>query len=730
MQQVILNMKTGVTQVIDSPSPALQEGYVLIRTRRTLISAGTERMLIDFGRASILERARQQPDKVKMVLEKIRTDGLMAAIDAVRSKLDQPLALGYCNVGTVIEVAKGMTQFRFGDRVVSNGAHAGVVSVPKNLCAHIPDNVGDESAVFTFLGAIGLQGLRLAQPTLGETVVVTGLGLIGLLSVQMLRAHGCRVMGIDYDPQRLELARKFGACAVDASGGEDLVARAVDFSRGRGVDAVIITASTESSEPVSQAAKMCRKRGRLVLVGVTGLNLSRQDFYEKEITFQVSCSYGPGRYDSFYEQKGQDYPVGFVRWTEQRNLEAVLDLLASNALDVRPLITHHFPAERAEEAYSILTGDKPSLGIVLEYPEAESSNGELGAAPSSQNSVVHRQSGTVILDGKRHFVVGAKPVVGCIGAGNYGGRTLIPAFAKAGANLHTIVTANGLNAVHYGKKFGFANASTNAAEMFGQKEINAVVVATRHDTHALLAAEALRGGRHVYVEKPLALNLEQLAEVESAYAESIARGATPIILVGFNRRFSPHVQRMRQMLQGRDGPKSLTVLMNAGALAPDHWTQDPLVGGGRILGEACHFVDLARFLIGVRIVGASARAMRNGVRAARSSDTAHIALDFEDGSIASIQYYANGHRSFPKERIEMFASGCIVQLENFRILRGFGGPGFRSFRTWRQDKGHVACVQAFLRAIETGEPSPIPPEEIFEVSRVAIEIAEGLSGRQ
>jgi predicted dehydrogenase/threonine dehydrogenase-like Zn-dependent dehydrogenase len=715
MQQVLLNIGTGATLLIDVPVPSLQQGHVLIRTQCTLISAGTERMLIDFGRASMLDRAREQPEKVKLLFDKMRTDGLMSAIGAVRSKLDQPLALGYCNVGTVIEAGAGITQFRPGDRVVSNGSHAGVVSVPKNLCARIPDNVEDESAVFTVQGAIGLQGLRLAQPTLGETVVVTGLGLIGLMTVQMLRAQGCRVMGIDYDPQRLEMARKFGAYAVDSSASDDLVMRAVDFSRGRGVDAVIITASTESSEPVSQAAKMCRRRGRIVLVGVTGLKLSRQDFYEKEITFQVSCSYGPGRYDASYEQKGQDYPVGFVRWTEQRNFEAVLDLMASNALNVAPLITHRFPIERAEAAYSVLTSGEPSLGIVLQYPES----------PSNKET----ESRTVVLDGTRSFGVAAKPVVGCIGAGNYGGRVLIPALVKAGAELHTIVTTNGLNAVHHGRKFGFAKASTSVAELLAQKEVNTLFIATRHDSHARLASEALRSGRHVFVEKPLALNREQLAEVETAYAESAAQGAAPIILVGFNRRFSPHVQRMREMLRGTQGPKSLSLLMNAGAIPPDHWTQDPKVGGGRILGEACHFIDLARFLVGARIVGASAGAMRGRSGVAASLDTAQISLEFEDGSIASIQYYANGHRSFPKERVEVFASGRILQLENFRVLRGFGCPGFRGLRTWRQDKGHAACVQAFLRAVETGGPSPIPAEEIFEVSRVAIDVVEGFMGR-
>jgi predicted dehydrogenase len=532
----------------------------------------------------------------------------------------------------------------------------------------------------------------------------------------MLRVHGCRVIGIDYDAKRLELARRFGAFALDASANEDLVAKAVDFSRGRGVDAVIITAATDSSEPVSQAARMCRKRGRIVLVGVTGLNLSRRDFYEKEITFQVSCSYGPGRYDTSYEQMGQDYPIGFVRWTEQRNFEAVLDLMSSKGLDTNSLITHRFPAERANDAYSVLTGDEPSLGIVLEYRGMESSNGEAG-------------SRTVLLDRDKKIAAGAQPVVGCIGAGNYGGRVLIPALAKTGAYLHTIVTANGLNAVHYGKKFGFAHASTDTAKVLRQTEINTVFVATRHDSHAQLAAEALRNGRHVYVEKPLALSREQLAEVEAAHSESWARGSAPKLLVGFNRRFSPHVQRMRQILQGKQGPKSLTMLMNAGVVPTDHWTHDRRIGGGRILGEACHFIDLARHIVGSRIVKASAEAMRSRNGDAGCSDTAQIALEFEDGSIASIQYHANGHRSFPKERIEVFASGWILQLQNFQVLRGFGCPGFRGFRTWRQDKGHRACVQAFIQAIESGGPTPIPAEEIFEVSRIAIEVAEGLTGQ-
>jgi predicted dehydrogenase len=401
-----------------------------------------------------------------------------------------------------------------------------------------------------------------------------------------------------------------------------------------------------------------------------------------------------------------------VRWTEQRNFEAILDLMASKALNVAPLITHRFPVERAEEAYSILSNGEPSLGIVLLYPEAAS----------------QADSRSVALSEARSFGA-ATPIIGCIGAGNYGGRILIPALAKGGAQLHTIVTTSGLNGVHYGKKFGFAKASTSTAELLAEKQINTAVIATRHDSHASLASQALRSGRNVYVEKPLALTRGQLSDVEAAYAESLALGSAPILLVGFNRRFSPHVQRMHEMLRQTRGPKSLTLLMNAGAIPPDHWSHDSHAGGGRILGEACHFIDLARFLVGARIVEASADAMRPNGGPAHSLDTAHISLKFEDGSIASIQYYANGHRSFPKERIEVFASGRILQLENFRVLRGFGFRGLNSFRTWRQDKGHASCVQAFLNAIRSGAPSPIPAAEIFEVSRIAIEVVESLNER-
>jgi threonine dehydrogenase-like Zn-dependent dehydrogenase len=443
VKQILQSLKDGTTTLAEVPAPGVAPGQLLIHTSATLVSAGTERMLVEFGKANWLDKARQQPDKVRMVLDKVRTDGLAATIDAVRSKLDQPLALGYCNAGVVAAVGGGVTGFAVGDRVVSNGRHAEVVSVPKNLCARIPDNVPDEHAAFAVLAAIGLQGIRLAGPLLGECVVVTGLGLIGLLTVQMLRAQGCRVLGIDFDPARLALARQFGAEVANPGTGDDVLAVAHAFSRGRGVDAVLITASTDSDEPVRQAAHMCRKRGRIVLVGVAGLSLSRADFYEKELSFQVSCSYGPGRYDAAYEEGGQDYPVGFVRWTEQRNFEAVLDLMASGQLDAAPLVSHRYPLSEAAQAYDLLSGDAPSLGIVLQYP---------GAAAQAPGPLVQRT--VPFLTPATASTTSGKASVAFVGAGNYAGRVLIPAFKAAGATLRTVVSGGGVSTAHHERKSG------------------------------------------------------------------------------------------------------------------------------------------------------------------------------------------------------------------------------------------------------------------------------------
>lgn len=702
MKQILQDMANGGTTVTEAPVPQCSSGHLLISTTTTLISAGTERMLVGFGKASLIDKARQQPEKVKMVLEKVQTDGLLTTYDAVKSKLAQPLALGYCNVGIVHEVGAGVDGFQVGDRVVSNGPHADMVKVPKNLCAKIPDNVDDESASFAVVASIGLQGIRLAQPTLGESFVVTGAGLIGLLTIQMLRANGCRVLAIDFDQSKLDLAKQFGATICNPARGEDPVAAGLAFSRGAGVDGVIITASTKVSDPVIQAARMSRKRGRIILVGVTGLELNRADFYEKELSFQVSCSYGPGRYDSQYEEKGQDYPLGFVRWTEQRNFIAVLDMMATGSLNVTPLITNRFEFENAPKAYDALTEDKSGLGILLKY----------------NSNVETRLEKKVIL---RPITIDAKnAVVGFIGAGNYASRILIPAFKKASAQLHTIVTSGGINGVIHGEKTGFAEASTDLDALLNNRDINTVAIATRHNSHAYFVQKALSAHKNVFVEKPLALTIQEIDQIEEVYNQNIQTNQFTRVMVGFNRRFAPQVQKMKSLLDSVKEPKSFIMTMNAGAIPADHWTQDSAVGGGRIIGEACHFIDLMRFLAGSKIVSIQARRMGDTDAVQILEDKASITLGFEDGSFGTIFYLANGASNFPKERVEVFTAGRVLQLDNFRKLKGFGWPSFNKMNLWRQDKGQDACAAAFVESIQQGKDTPIAAEEIFEVARATI----------
>lgn len=713
MKQVLQDMGQGATTLATAPAPRCSTGNLLINTSISLVSAGTERMLVGFGKASYLQKARQQPDKVKMVLEKVQTDGLMTTFEAVQSKLAQPLPLGYCNVGVISEVGKGVNGFKAGDRVVSNGPHADIVRVPRNLCALIPDGVSDEEASFTVVASIGLQGIRLAEPTLGESLVVTGVGLIGLLTVQLLRAQGCRVLAIDFDESKLELAREFGAETCNPGRGEDPVAAGMAFSRGRGVDGVLITASTKSTDPVTQAARMSRKRGRIVLVGVTGLELNRADFYEKELSFQVSCSYGPGRYDTSYEDEGMDYPFGFVRWTEQRNFEAILDMMASGQLDVNPLITHRFDFEKAPDAYDTLTADKSALGILLKYC----------STPES------RSVDTVKLKHNVSFNP-QKPVVGFIGAGNYASRMLIPAFKEAGAQFHSIATSGGINGVIHGDKTGFAEATTDTEAMIKNPDINTIAIVTRHNSHAGFVSSALAAGKNVFVEKPLAVTHESLQLVHDQYEENRKSGVPGHLMVGFNRRFSPQIQKMKELLAPIKEPKSFIMTMNAGEIPADHWTQDNEVGGGRIIGEACHFIDLMRYLADSEIVSVQARRMGDAPGVAITEDKAAITLGFADGSFGTMHYLANGAASFPKERVEVFAAGRVLQLDNFRKLKGFGWPDFKKMNLWKQDKGQGACAAAFLAAIEKGEACPIAPEEIFEVAKVTIDVAEQLRAQK
>ena len=701
MKQVIQSLKTGSTEVTEIPIPCPSAGSLLIKTSRTLISAGTERRLVEFGKAGWIKKARQQPDKVKMVLDKISTDGLKPTIEAVFNKLDQPLPLGYCNVGVIHQVGNGVTDFKKGDRVVSNGKHAEVVNVPINLSAKVPNLVSDEEASFSVLGAVALQGIRLVKPTLGEAIVVTGLGLVGLMTVQLLRANGCRVLGLDFDQDKLSLAKKFGAEVVDLNKEDPLIVADI-FSRGRGVDAVIVTAETTSDEPIHQAALMCRKRGRIVLVGMTGLKLSREDFFKKELTFQVSASYGPGRYDPNYEKKGHDYPVGFVRWTEQRNFEAVLDMMSTGALDVKPLISHRIDIAEAEKAYELVSGNKSSLGILLTYPGVEITEASRKISLLKNDNIKKSNDSKIIKKAKVSF----------LGSGNYAMSELIPAFKAAGADLRSIASSAGVSGVHAGRKYGFSETTTDSNRLFSDDTTDAVVIATRHNNHADFVLKSLKAKKHVFVEKPLCLTISELDKIEATYSSS------NVLMVGFNRRFSPQVQKMKTLLDDVSSPKAIVMTINAGEIANDHWTQDLEVGGGRIIGEVCHFIDLLRFLVSKSITNYQIQFMDSSTK-----DTATILLSFEDGSIGTIHYYANGSKSFPKERLEVFVKGRVLQLDNYQKLISFGWPGFKKMNLWNQDKGHKGCAKAFIDSILKGNEPPIPIEEIFEVSRISINLA-------
>jgi predicted dehydrogenase/threonine dehydrogenase-like Zn-dependent dehydrogenase len=681
-------------ELAEVPCPPVGRGQVLIQTRASLISAGTERMLVEFSKANLLQKARQQPEKVKQVLDKIRADGLLPTLETVFRKLDEPLPLGYCNAGVVLEVGTGVTDLTPGDRVISNGNHAEVVCVPRHLVVKVPENVSDDQAAFTVLASIALQGIRLAQPTLGEKIAVFGMGLIGLVTAQLLRASGCEVLAIDLNSQRLELAQRFGARTVDLSKGADPIAAARSLTAAQGVDAAIITASAKTDEIIHQAAESCRKRGRIVLVGVVGLNLRRADFYQKELSFQVSCSYGPGRYDESYEQGGHDYPLGYVRWTEGRNFEAVLGAIASGGLDVGSLISHRFKLDDALKAYEVIEHDPSALGVVLQYPE--------------QADCSH-----VVTIFQGHATAAHEAVVGIIGAGNFSKAILLPALARTKARLAYIADLNGAAAKHAAVKCGAEKAVTDYRQILDDKEVNTVFVVTSHNTHARFICEALDAGKHVFTEKPLCLTEAELVQIAAA----VRHHSSAILMVGFNRRFSPHMQRIKTLLTGRSGPLCMTMTVNAGEIPADHWTQDPERGGGRIVGEACHFIDLLSYLTASRVE--AVLAARVGSGSIVRDDKMSIVLTFADGSIGTVNYFANGCKRYPKEMLEVFCDGRVVRLENFRVTKTYGFQKDKTFRTFRQDKGHRAELQAFINRVAAGGDPLIPYEQLMNVTEAS-----------
>lgn len=696
MRQIIQDIKSGQTILEEVPVPQVKPGSVLIQTTCTLVSLGTERMLVEFGKANLIEKARQQPDKVKQVLDKIKTDGLQPTLEAVFNKLGQPLPLGYCNVGKVVAVGKGVTDLVIGDRVASNGNHAEYVCVPKNLVAKIPENVSDEEATFTVIGSIGLQGIRLLNPQLGETVVVIGLGLIGLVTAELLKANGCRVVGIDYDQQKVDLAKVKGIIAVNPAQGVDSVRFVEELTGSVGADGVLITASAKSNDVIHQACEMSRKRGRIVLVGVIGLDIRRDDFYKKELSFQVSCSYGPGRYDENYEVKGQDYPLPFVRWTEKRNFEAILQTISSGKLEVKSLITEAVSLEN----YLAIYGDmrkQGSIASILKFP-------------------VDSEMQTVVAVNTKAFD-GSKGQIGIIGAGNFTSATVLPALVKAKAHIKYIASAQGLSAKMLAKKVGATNATSDYKEILKDKDVDLVLITTRHDLHASMILETLQAKKHVFVEKPLCLNEQQLKEVIVAYGN--ASGVT--LTVGFNRRFSPFAVKMRQLIG--EGPKNIIATMNAGFIPAEVWVHDLEVGGGRIIGEACHFIDLCSYLAGSRVIAVCMNAL--GVNPQENTDNASILLRYENGSNAVINYFANGSKSYSKERVEVFAQERILILDNWRKLTGYGIKGFSSMSSG-MDKGHKNQFALLNDRIINGGEALISFESIVNTTKASFACIQSL----
>ncbi len=697
MKQIIQSFKTGETILEEVPAPQVSRGKVLIQTTRSLVSLGTERMLVEFGKSNLISKARQQPDKVKQVLDKVKTDGIKPTMEAVLKKLDEPIPLGYCNVGRVVAVGEGVSEFNVGDRVASNGNHAEYVNMPVNLVAHVPDNVTDEEAAFTVVGAIGLQGIRLTNPTLGETIVVIGLGLIGLLTAELLVANGCRVIGVDLDARKLELAKEKGIIGINPKKGDDVVKTVMDLTDGIGADGVLITASAKGNEIISQAAQMSRKRGRIVLVGVVGLNISRAEFYEKELTFQVSCSYGPGRYDEEYEQRGNDYPIGFVRWTEKRNFEAVLQAISSGKLDVKSLITERVALENYKEIYDNMGGD--SIASILEY------------------STESNDKTTVIINSNQ-FEAGQGNIA-IVGAGNFTKMTMLPALKAASANITSIASAGGLSGTLMAKQYKIAKSTTNYKDILKDEETDLVIITTRHNMHAQMVLEALQANKHVFVEKPLALNNEELDAIVEAHT------GAKTLTVGFNRRFSPHMQKIKELVG--NAPMNVIATMNAGHIPADVWVHDMKVGGGRIIGEACHFIDLITFLTGSKVKAVCMNAM--GVNPQENTDNASILLQYENGSTGVINYFANGSKAYAKERVEVYSQERTAVMDNFRITRGYGFKGFSRLKT-RMDKGHKEQFRLLVERTKSGGNALIPFDEIVNTTRASFAAIESLKTRQ
>jgi predicted dehydrogenase/threonine dehydrogenase-like Zn-dependent dehydrogenase len=710
MKQILQNNKTGRLEVADVPPPVVQRGHVLVRTARSLISAGTERLTVDQGKKSLLERARENPELVKQVFDRAKTEGLMQTFNAVRSKLGSYTMLGYSASGVVVDVGRDVTEFRAGDRVACAGvgyaSHAEVLSVPKNLCVRLPEEVDFDAGAFGTLGAIALQGVRLAEPSLGESVVVIGLGLLGQLTVQLLKANGCRVFGLDLDARKIELARTLGADG-GAINDTDAKRAVMNWSRGRGADAVLITAATSSNQPVELAAEISRLKGRVVAVGMVGLDIPRNLFFSRELSLQISMSYGPGRYDAEYEERGHDYPFAYVRWTEGRNIEAFLDLISSGGINVERLITHRFPVEEGERAYQLISGEtkEPYLGVLLEYDVLRPVERRI-AIKGAQKKSAPSSSGVR---------------VGMIGAGGYAQGMLLPQFKAEGVEFDVIATATGLTALNTGEKYGFQRAVADADAIIRDERVNLVVIATRHDSHADLTTRALESGKHVFVEKPLAMNDEELQSVMEA-----ARVSAGQLMVGFNRRFAPHSLAALKFFSDRQHPLSISYRVNAGRIPLSHWIQDPGLGGRRIIGEVCHFIDFMHFMTGALTTRVYAEAIKSRNSEAPEEDSVFITVRLSDGSNGAIAYLSEGDKGLPKERVEIFGEGKSFVLDDFRIATHYRYGREEVLKLRGQDKGQREEVRTVCSVVREGGIAPIALDDLATTTRATFRILESL----
>lgn len=707
MKQLLQNVKNGKTTVEDVPVPTPRDGMALVKISATLVSAGTERMVVEFAEKTLVGKARSRPDLVKQTLDKAKREGMMPTVQAVFNRLDQPMALGYSSAGVIVALGRNMHGFKVGQRVACAGAnyasHAEYNIVPKNLITPLPKNVDFESAAFTTLGAIALQGFRLAEPQLGDNVAVIGLGLLGLLTVQLAAAAGCNVLGIDLDPKRIKLASSFGIEAVSRAQAESA---AVAFTANRGFDSIIICADTSSNDPIELAGVIARDRAKVVATGAVGLKMPRKIYFEKELSFVNSRSYGPGRYDPSYEENGVDYPIGYVRWTEGRNLKSIVDLMGSGKLDVTPLISHRLPIEEGVKAYELITGKikEPFLGVLLTYGEKE--------------EVKSKKIEFAQVKGQ-----GASVKLGVLGAGMYANATLLPVLKNnRDFELVGIASSGGLHAQHSGKKFGFQYATSNEDEIINDPKVNTVAILTRHDTHAELVVKALKAGKNVFVEKPLAINSAQLSTI----SKQLAKADNCLLLTGFNRRFSSLAQSLQSQISNLHEPKHLHYRVNAGFIPANHWTQDEAIGGGRIIGEGCHFIDMLTFLVGAAPVSVMAHALPNGGK--YREDNVSMTFTFSDGSIGVVDYLANGDKSMPKERLEVFCEGMVAVLDDYVSLTTVK-DGKKTVQSGAQDKGWKAEMTAFAAAIKNGGEPPISYEQLIGVTKSTFAAVESIRSK-